>query len=143
MTQSRVPAIVYILAAGLIAGLVGGFTAYWGRMTVFPVYGYVIDLLAFLALAALILRARKLKIQTSDEFSVVKKRLATQQGFLIGAILFVLSGFFPYVLPHVYHGLMLSLGSPEDGYAIGRLAGFAPFVIGLLVGQVMAWLKYR
>eukprot|EP01042_Synura_sphagnicola_P033517 gene33517-43041_t len=124
--------------AALIGGLLGGFNLLWSRAASFPVYGYIFDLLAIPAMVALILYARRLKSETTDEFAQTKKRVAAQSGFMIGLLLFLVTGPWPVFFPHTYHTFMQTLSTPEDGYAIGRVAGFAPFIIGLVIGQIVA-----
>ena len=127
----------------LAAGMLGGFNMMWVRHPPFPVYGYVIDLIAVPAIIAGLLYARRIKAATMDEFMVTKKRFAAQSGFVIGFVLFAVSGVIPLVFPDAYHQFIASLDGADDGFIMVRISGMAPFVIGLLLGQVGAWLKYR
>ncbi len=135
----------WILAGVLVmaGGLLGGFNMMWVRHPPFPAYGYVVDLIAVPAVIAGLLYIRRVKAATMDEFMVTKKRFAAQSGFVIGFLLFAVSGLLPLVFPQTYHQFIASLDGADDGFIIGRVSGMAPFVIGLLLGQVGAWLKYR
>ena len=86
---------------------------------------------------------RAMQAVTVDEFMITKKRFAAQSGFVIGFVLFAATGFLPLLFPQVYHQFIGSLDGANDGFIMGRISGMAPFVIGLLAGQVGAWLKYR
>jgi uncharacterized protein YjeT (DUF2065 family) len=132
-----------VLALALIGGLLGGFNLYWGRAPQFPLYGTILDLCAIPVVILLVLYVRRLKAASADEFSVAKKRYAAQSGFVIGFALFLLSGLFPIFFPDLYRQFLASLDGASDGFLMGRVSGMAPFVLGLLIGQVSAWLKYR
>jgi hypothetical protein len=133
---------VVALAAG-IGGLLGGFSMHWSHQPVFPLYGYTLDLIGLPVVIGLILYARQLRSRTTDEFAITKKRYAVTTAFFAGVILYMLSGMFHFILPQVYHAFVASLGTPEDAYDVGRFMGFAPFVAGMVIGQIVAWLKYR
>jgi uncharacterized protein YjeT (DUF2065 family) len=115
----------------------------WVRHPPFPVYGYVVDLVAVPAVVAGLLYLRRIKAATMDEFMITKKRFAAQSGFVLGFLLFAVSGLFPILFPLAYNQFIASLDGANDGFIIGRVSGMAPFVLGLLLGQVGAWLKYR
>jgi uncharacterized protein YjeT (DUF2065 family) len=132
-----------VAVAALIGGLLGGFNMSWSREASFPLYGVIIDICALPVLIMLILYVRKLKAATTDEFSIAKKRYAAQSGFIIGFALFLITGLFPIFLPDLYRQFIASMDGANDGFLIGRVSGMAPFVLGLLIGQVGAWLKYR
>lgn len=132
-----------MLALCLLAGLVGGFNAMWIRHGDFPAYGWLVDLVAAPALIGLMLYARRLKSLAVDEFAVVKKRYAIQIGFMVGMVLFCLTGLFPILFKTHYHAFLNSMDGADDAFTIGRVFGIAPFFIGLLVGQVVSWMKYR
>jgi len=123
-----------VLALALIGGLLGGFNLYWGRAPQFPLYGTILDLCAIPVVILLVLYVRRLKAASADEFSVAKKRYAAQS---------LLSGLFPIFFPDLYRQFLASLDGASDGFLMGRVSGMAPFVLGLLIGQVSAWLKYR
>ncbi len=142
MMQSRWPFIGGIVALGAAGGLLGGINHYWVNHGPFPAYGLIIDLLALPVLLAGILYVRRFGKRSSDEFSVAKKRYATQYGMIIGLILFAITGVWPIVLPGLYHSFIASLDGADDGFIMGRVFGMAPFIIGLLVGQVLAWKRY-
>lgn len=130
-------------ALALAGGFLGGFNMLWVRHPPFPVYGYIIDLVAVPAVLAGLLYLRRIKAETMDEFMVTKKRFAAQSGFVIGFVLFAVSGLLPLIFPQAYHQFIASLDGANDGFIMGRVSGMAPFVLGLLLGQVGAWLKYR
>lgn len=132
-----------VLALALVGGLLGGFNMMWIKHPPFPVYGYVVDLIAVPAVVAGVLYLRRIKATAMDEFMVAKKRFAAQSGFVIGFALFAVSGLVPLVFPQAYNQFLASLDGANDGFIWGRISGMAPFVIGLLLGQVGAWLKYR
>ena len=132
-----------VTVTALIGGLLGGFNMSWSREASFPLYGVIIDICALPVLIMLILYVRKLKAATTDEFSIAKKRYAAQSGFIIGFALFLITGLFPIFLPDLYRQFIASLDGAQEGFLMGRVSGMAPFVLGLLIGQVSAWLKYR
>jgi|GEM_PF-2178635 len=143
MIISKSRFIVGVLVLALMGGLLGGFNMHWSREPSFPLYGAMIDLCAVPVLIMLILYVRKLKTASTDEFGVVKKRYAAQNGFIIGFALFLISGMLPIVFPDLYRQFIASLDGAHEGFLMGRVTGMAPFVLGLLIGQVSAWLKYR
>ncbi len=143
MTMSKSKWVAGILVLALMGGLLGGFNMSWSREASFPLYGVIIDICAVPVMIMLILYVRKLKAASTDEFSVAKKRYAAQNGFLIGFALFLISGVFPIFCPDLYRQFIASLDGAHEGFLMGRVAGMAPFVLGLLIGQVSAWLKYR
>ena len=135
--------IAGFLVLALLGGLLGGFNMSWSRAPSFPLYGLIIDICAIPVMIMLILYVRKLKVASTDEFSLTKKRYAAQNGFIIGFALFLISGVFPIFFPDLYRQLIASLDGAHEGFLMGRVAGMAPFVLGLLIGQISAWLKYR
>jgi len=139
--RARFWILVVVLASA--GGLLGGFNMMWIRHPPFPVYGYVVDLIAVPAVIAGLLYVRRIKAATMDEFMVTKKRFAAQSGVVIGFLLFAVSGVIPLVFPQAYHQFIAGMDGAGDGFTMGRVFGMAPFVIGLLLGQVGAWLKYR
>lgn len=143
MTGSKWKFAGGVLVLASIGGLLGGFNMSWSREASFPLYGVIIDLCAIPVMIMLILYIRKLKAASTDEFSVTKKRYAAQNGFVIGFALFLITGLFPIFLPDVYHQFIAGLDGAHEGFLVGRVSGMAPFVLGLLIGQVGAWLKYR
>ena len=143
MTGSKWKFTGGILVLALIGGLLGGFNMSWSREESFPLYGAIIDICAVPVMIMLILYVRKLKAVSTDEFSVAKKRYAAQNGFIIGFALFLVSGVFPIFFPDLYRQFIASLDGAHEGFLMGRVTGMAPFVLGLLIGQVTAWLKYR
>jgi len=143
MTGSKWKFAGGIFCLALIGGLLGGFNMSWSREASFPLYGLLIDLCAIPVFIALFIYVRRLKAASTDEFSIAKKRYAAQSGFMIGFVLFLLTGLFPIVLPDLYRQFIAGLDGAHEGFLMGRVSGMAPFVIGLLIGQVAAWLKYR
>ncbi len=137
--------ILYVVPLGVMVagGLLGGFNYHWAHESTFPVYGYAIDALVVPLVIAAILYIRRLKIAQADEFTVAKKRLAAQNGLIAGFLLYAVMNLMPIVFPHAYDAFVQSLGGAGDAFAIGRLIGMVPFVVGLLYGQTVAWLKYR
>ena len=137
--------LLYVAMAGAIfgSGLLGGYNVYWGHLPHFPVGGIAIDLLAVPAIIGLILYVRRVRCAQADEFSVTKKRIAAQTGLVVGAIGFVLISGLQMILPAEYHALLSHLDGAEDGYEVGRVVGMAPFVIGVIIGQIVAWSKFR
>ena len=131
-----------VACAAVIGGALGGFSMHWSRLPAFPLYGLTLDLIGIPVVIGLVLYARRLKKATSDEFSVAKKRYAIQTAFLSGAVLYMLCGVLTVFLPQPYHAFITSLGDPQDAFEVGRLAGFAPFVMGLVIGQIASWMKY-
>jgi len=126
-----------------LAGGLGGINFIWAKLGAIPAYGIAIDFIAFPILIAVVLYVRRVKIATCDEFTVAKKRFAAQTGLIIGFLLFAISGVFPFMFREAYHHFIGGLGSTEDGYQIGRVLGMAPFLVGLIAGQVLAWMKFR
>ncbi len=135
--------IVGVIAAGLLGGLLGGFNLHWSRMPAFPVYGYVFNAIVIPLLFTLIFFVRKLKAATTDEFAVAKKGRAALTGLTTGMVLFLLTGTWPIFSPGTYHAFIAWTGSADDVFTMGRMFGMAPFLIGLVVGQISAWMKYR
>jgi len=133
-------AILVLISLG---GILGGLNAMWIRHGEFPAYGWLADLIAAPVFLALLLYARRLKSMNTDEFAVTKKRYAAQAGFMVGIALFCLTGLFPIVLPAQYHAFLNSMDGADDAFIMGRVFGMAPFVIGLLAGQIISWAKYR
>ncbi len=132
-----------IFAAALTGGLLGGLNLTWSRHPPFPAYAWAIDLVLAPVLLGLILYARRLKRETTDEFDQTKKRHAAAFALMFGMIGFLLTNLFHPFFPQAYNAFMQALGTPEDGYEIGKVVGMAPFALGLLAGQVVAWMKYR
>ena len=132
-----------IFALALIGGLLGGFNMSWSREPSFPLYGVIIDACAVPVVIMLILYMRKLKAASTDEFSMAMKRYAAQNGLIIGFALFMVSGVFPIFFPDLYRQFIASLDGAQEGFLMGRVTGMLPFVLGLLIGQASAWLKYR
>ncbi|MBW8882254.1 MAG: hypothetical protein JF615_12775 [Asticcacaulis sp.] len=143
MTQSRWPFVVSVLLMAATGGLLGGFNMHWGRQTVFPLYGILIDILAVPVLVYMILYVRRMKAAISDEFSVAKKRFAAQTGFVVGFALFAITGLVPLIFQAPYHAFIASLDGANEAFIMGRVFGMAPFVFGLLIGQIAAWARYR
>ncbi len=138
MSVSKSKWVAGILVLGLMGGLLGGFNMSWSREASFPLYGLIIDICAVPVMIMLILYVRKLKAASTDEFSMAKKRYAAQNGFVIGFALFLISGIFPIFLPDLYRQFIASLDGAHEGFLMGRVAGMAPFVLGLLIGQISA-----
>jgi hypothetical protein len=132
-----------VLALGALAGVVVGFNTFWVRQGDFPAYGWLVDLIAAPLFVALLLYARRLKRLAVDEFAVAKKNYAIQISFRVGLVLFCLTGLFPILFKTEYHAFLNGMDGADDAFTIGRVFGIAPFFIGLLVGQVASWAKYR
>ncbi|EGF92486.1 putative membrane protein [Asticcacaulis biprosthecium C19] len=143
MTATRGTFITGIVFLGAMAGLLGGFNLHWSREPVFPLYGILIDVLAVPALIYVLLYVRRLKVAATDEFAQTKKRLAAQTGIVIGFGLFAVSGIVPMIFPDAYTSFIGTLDGAHEGFLMGRVLGMAPFVLGLIVGQVVVWTKYR
>ena len=143
MPNQKVFFIPVMVALCLLAGLLGGFNVMWLRHGDFPAYGWLVDLIAAPLLVGLLLYARRLKVLAVDEFAVAKKNYAIQISFRVGLVLFCLTGLFPILFKTEYHAFLTSMDGLDDAFTIGRVFGIAPFFIGLLVGQVASWAKYR
>ncbi len=143
MTQSRWPFVVAVGGFASLCGLLAGFNLHWSREASFPLHGLIIDVCAVPVLIYIFVYVRRLKAASTDEFAVTKKRFAAQTGFVFGFVLFGLSGVFPLVFPGAYHAFIGSLDGAHEGFIMGRVLGMAPFVIGLLIGQIAAWMRYR
>lgn len=125
-----------------LGGLLGGTTVYWSHQTEFPLYGYIFDGCLAVVLVFGLLSLRRWKAETSDEFAVAKKRIATQVGLMIGFALFLVMSLLPHLFAHAYRGVL----APMDGYEgfnLGQTMGMLPFAAGMIIGQVVAWMKYR
>lgn len=131
-----------ILALAALGGVMGGTLYYWSSRPPVPPYAYVVEGALFLALIAGVFILRRLKANC-DEFAVAKKRLATQFGFQIGFGLYAVVNLAPLLAPHLFRDFFSGLGSAREGFIMGQVAGMAPFVLGLLIGQIAAQWKYR
>ena len=143
MTEKKGLFYLAMTAAMVGGGLLGGYNYHWVHLPHFPIAGIVIDLLAVPVVIGLILYVRRIRRAQADEFSVAKKRLAAQTGLLAGATGYVLISVLQLVFPGGYHFLLSHLDDAADGYEVGRVVGLAPFIIGLIIGQVVAWRKYQ
>ena len=143
MKQSRWPLVFGIMVVALTCGLLGGFNMHWSRETHFPLYGMIIDVCAVPVIIFMFLYVRRLKAASTDEFAQTKTRFAAQTGFMVGFVLYAVSGIIPIVFPDAYRAFIGQMDGANDGFILGRVAGMAPFVIGLLVGQVAAWRRYN
>ena len=143
MKQTKIPFIAAIALLGLTAGILAGFNRHWGMLPVFPLYGILIDICAVPVLIYMFIFARRMAKASTDEFSVTKKRMGAQVGFVIGFALFAVTGVIPLIFPQAYNAFIATLDGANEGFIMGRVFGMAPFVIGLLIGQVTAWLRYR
>ncbi|MEI9903647.1 MAG: hypothetical protein WDN06_06430 [Asticcacaulis sp.] len=142
MTQSRWMFGAGVLTLACLGGLLGGTAVYWSHQPQFPLYGYIFDACVAAVLVFSVLRLKRWKAKISDEFTVAKQRIATQVGLTTGFVLFVILSLLPHLLPHFYRGVL----APFDGYEgfnLGQTFGMLPFAIGIVVGQVAAWMKYR
>jgi hypothetical protein len=131
-----------LLALAALGGVMGGALYYWSSRPPVPPYAYVIEGALFLALIAGVFILRRLKTGC-DEFAVAKKRLATQFGFQIGFGLYAVVNLAPLLAPQLFRDFFASLDSAREGFIMGQVAGMAPFVFGLLGGQLIAMWKYR
>ncbi len=143
MTSNRTPFVAGLAAVIMMAGILGGVNLHWSRQPSFPLYGYIIDICAVPVLIYTILYVRRLKAVSMDEFAVTKKRFAAQTGFVFGFAMFAVSGVVPILFPQAYQQFLGTLDGVQEGFIMGRVLGMAPFVLGLLFGHVVAWLKYR
>ncbi len=142
MTQSRWMFGASVLTLACLGGLLGGTAVYWSRQPEFPLYGYIFDACLAVVLLFSIQQFRRRMAETCDEFAVAKKRLATQVGLMTGFMMFMVMSLLPHLLPHSYHAVL----APMDGYEgfnLGQTFGMLPFAVGMIVGQIAAWMKYR
>lgn len=143
MMSSRWNFGLAVITLGCLAGLLCGTLMYWSRQPQFPVYGYLFDGILAVVVVFGVVRLRKWKAAISDEFAVAKKQLATQIGFIAGFILYTAVNILPVIFRHGYDVMLAHLDGPREGFIMGQAAGMAPFVVGLMIGQVAAWWKYR
>ena len=132
-----------IATLGLLGGLFGGLNLMWSRQPHFPIYGYIADFVLIGVFTYLFVNVRRIKAETSDEFAVAKKRLAAQTGIILGFVIYAVSNALPFFFPHTTDAFLAQLDDARDGFVVGRVFGMAPFIIGLLIGQVWSWAKYR
>lgn len=132
-----------IALMAVLGGLVGGTVYYWAQHPPFPVYGYLIEGVLILLIIAGVFVVRRLKGAACDEFAVVKKRLATQIGFQVGFGLYAVVNLAPLLAPQAFRDFFAHLDGAREGFIMGQVAGMAPFVFGLLIGQIAAQWKYR
>ncbi len=142
MSNNKLPFWAGLIAVALFGGFMGAINVTW-RHHGFPSWGVPADLVAVAIIAVAVIYLRRLKAATTDEFAVVKKRYAASTGVMIGIVIFLLSGLWPTLSPDSYTAFLAWSGSPDDVFVMGKVFGFAPFVLGLLIGQIAAWIKYR
>lgn len=143
MKKSKWPFIAGITTLGLLGGLLGGLNLMWSRQPQFPIYGYLADICLIGVFIYLFINVRRMKAESSDEFHVAKKRLAAQTGIILGFVIYAVTNAVPLFFPHTSDAFLASLDGAKEGFIMGRVFGMAPFVIGLLIGQVVSWAKYR
>lgn len=143
MKKSTWPLIGGIATLGLLGGLFGGLNLMWSRQPQFPIYGYIADLCLIGVFIYLFVNVRRMRAESSDEFHVAKKRLAAQTGIILGFVIYSVSNALPFFFPHTSEAFLASLDGAKEGFIMGRVFGMAPFVIGLLIGQIWSWAKYR
>ena len=143
MKTSRWPFIGGIVTLGLLGGLFGGSNLMWSRQPQFPIYGYMADIVIVGVFIYVFINVRRMRAASTDEFQVAKKRMAAQTGIILGFVIYAVSNALPLFFPHTSKAFLASMDGPEDAFIIGRVFGMAPFVIGLLIGQVVSWAKYR
>jgi len=132
-----------LVALAAMGGVLGGTIFYWAQHPPVPVYAYLFDSILLLAVMAGVVLVRRLKGAACDEFALAKKRLATQIGFQAGFALYAVVNLVPLLAPSLFRDLFASLDGPREGFILGQVAGMAPFVLGLLIGQGAALWKYR
>ena len=132
-----------VACLALIGGILGGTATYWAHQPVFPLYGYIFDGCLAVVLVFSLLSLKRWMAAASDEFTVAKKRLATQIGLMTGFALFLVLSLLPHLFPHSYRAFLEPLGSPYEGFNLGQTFGMLPFAFGMIVGQVVSWMKYR
>jgi hypothetical protein len=128
-----------VLILSLLAALLYGHALNGGHALPIDII-LALGVVAVIALA--VVYSRRHRQVPADEFLVAKTRYATYGGFMIGLVLYCLASLWPFVHPASYHAALSRFGT-EDGYSIGRVSGMVPFVVGMWIGQVAAWLKYR
>ena len=131
-----------VVGLACLGGLLGGTAVYWSHQPEFPLYGYIFDACLAAVLVFSLLRLKRWKAEMSDEFTVAKKRIATQVGLMTGFVLFLILSLLPHLFPHSYRGVLASLDGYE-GFNLGQACGMLPFAVGLVVGQIAAWWRYR
>ncbi len=141
-TPNKLPFWAGLFAVALFGGFMGAINVTWRRHG-FPTWGVPADVTAVVVIAIAVFFLRRLKAKSTDEFSIAKKRYAATTGVMIGMIIFLLSGLWPILSPGSYAAFLVWCGSPDDVFVMGKVFGFFPFVLGLLIGQVAAWAKYR
>ena len=143
MKTSQWPFVAGIVTLGLLGGLLGGLNLMWSRQAQFPIYGYIADIVIVGVFIYLFVNVRRMKAESTDEFHVAKKRLAAQTGIILGFVIYAVSNALPLFFPHTSRAFLASMDGAEEGFIIGRVFGMAPFVIGLLIGQVVSWARYK
>ena len=143
MKQSRWPLVGGIATLALLGGSLGGLNLVWARQASYPIYGYVTDLCVLAVMIFVIFRMRRWRAENSDEFLVAKKRFAAQTGFIFGFVIYAVSNALPLFFPEASNAFLDQLDGAREGFIIGRVFDMAPFVIGLLIGQVVSWVRYR
>ncbi len=131
-----------VVTLACLGGLLGGTAVYWSNQPQFPLYGYIFDACVAVVLVFSLLRLKRWKAETSDEFAIAKKRIATQVGLMTGFMLFLVLSLLPHLMPHTYRNLL----APMDGYEgfnLGQACGILPFAIGMVIGQIAAWWRFR
>jgi hypothetical protein len=135
-----------IVAAGL--GFGAGLKARFGEKTDTQsslAYGAVAILtLTFVAATSIYMRVYgRHRHEFMDEFIATKTRYAAQSGLIVGACLMVVMALTFFMWPQLETTVLLWTHTENSGFSFGRLLGSMPFLIGALIGQVVAWLKYR
>ncbi len=143
MIQSRWPFIGGIATLALMGGLLGGLNLLWSRQPVYPVYGYIVTGCVLAVMIFVVFRIRRWSSENMDEFQVTKKRFAAQTGFIFGFVIYAVTNALPLFFPDASNAFLATMDGAREGFIIGRVFGMAPFLIGLLIGQVAAWLRYR
>lgn len=128
--------------ACLIA-LVVGTAVYWSRQPVFPIYGYIFIACLIVVMVFTAFNMRRWRTEGLDEFQVAKKRMATQIGFIAGFVIYSAVNILPFLFRDAYNTMFLHLDGPREGFILGQVAGMAPFVLGLFIGHIVAWAKFR
>jgi len=109
----------------------------------------VFDALAGCALlaaaVALTIQARKSpdRLGFSDEYAGARRRYASQIGLIAGLVLFVISLIAKTIVPDAFDFLIDANAGKRDAFFSGHMMGGYTFYIGVMIGWVVAYIKYR
>ncbi len=131
-----------VVGLACLGGLLGSTAVYWSHQPQFPMYGYIFDACVAAVLVFGLMRLKQWQSESCDEFAVAKKRIATQVGLTTGFMLFLAMSLLPHLFPQAYRGVLAPLTGYE-GFNLGQACGMLPFAVGMVIGQIVAWMKYR